>query len=88
MNSVVLASFIDELSKIAGANVASPFKMTAGHNVMTGLTTTKSGLPKTPGLKAAPAKPTNYSIVHSEAPSAAYGSALSSKSVPPPPVRT
>ena len=104
MNTLVLASFMDELTKISEA--ASPATAGAGNfaaptGMKTGLgsnsmvnATSKVGISES---KPSPnpikgnqaAKPTNYSIVHSSSPTAAFGSAAAtSKSVPPPPVRT
>ena len=91
MTSATLESFMDELTKISatfgsGPNMLAPFRMKSGMggNIMAGA---QSG-----GIKQSKnptAKPTNYSIVHSEAPTAAQGiTASSSKAVPPPPVRT
>jgi len=103
MNRKMMTSFMDELSKIAAAgpataakgNFAAPMglKSGMGSNSMVTSSSSKgtvSSLPKMNPMKAdAAAKPTNYSIVHSEAPSAAFGSTAStSKAVPPPPVRT
>ena len=96
---------MDELTKISEAatpasagksNAAAPTSMKTGmgSNSMVS-TSTKVGLgggntPSSNPIKAnASAKPTNYSIVNSTSPSAAFGSAAAtSKSVPPPPVRT
>ena len=83
---------MDELTKVA-INFAAPAskKPGRGQNSMVSLTSGagfKSPVASNP-LKANPAKPTNYSIVHSEAPPAAQGTASAvSKAVPPPPVRT
>jgi hypothetical protein len=94
MELMMLTSFVDELSKIgesAGSNVmAGPGP--GGQNA-TASASSAPGLPKTsPSITSksnVSAKPTNYSIVHNQAPTAAFGAAsLSSKSVPPPPVRT
>ena len=99
----MMVAFMDELQKIsaltpAGAaksNFAAPLglKTGMGDNSVVSLSSSKgttSLTPKmNPGKSDVAAKPTNYSIVHSEAPSAAFGSTAStSKAVPPPPVRT
>ena len=96
MDTVMLASFTDELQKIAEGNVASPMKPAIG-----GLGSNAMGKPLTsPGIgtsqtqtslgaeKPKPIKPTNYSMVHSNAPMAAFNAGAGSKMVPPPPVRT
>jgi hypothetical protein len=103
MDSQMVAAFTDEMLKIsaaspaaaAGGNAAAPagLKSGFGSNAMVSLSSGKSTLSSTPKTNPAKgnveAKPTNYSIVHSEAPSAAFGSTSStSKAVPPPPVRT
>jgi hypothetical protein len=84
MDEAMLSGFIDELEKI-GANTA--FKSTS-QNVMT--SPAPSFKPVTPSIGKSALKPksTNYSMVHSEEPVAAYGSAAGTASVPPPPVRT
>lgn len=86
MNHAMLASFMDELVKIS-SNMAAPpgMKSGMGSNSMVAQTprvgiTSQSRNPE--------AKSTNYSIVHSEAPSAARGGAVVTKATPPPPVRT
>jgi len=62
-----------------------------GSNVM-GKPFTSSGIGASDSVKGLgtpkPAKPTNYSMVHSNAPMAASDAGASSKMVPPPPVRT
>lgn len=81
----MLASFTDELGKIAaGGNVADPTKAVVG-----GMGANVVGKPlPSPGIgtgsvSAKPAKPTNYSMVHSNAPMAAD---LGSIKAPAPPV--
>jgi hypothetical protein len=102
MRDLTLMAFMDELSKISadaaaatGGNAAAPLgaKSGMGSNAMvTSASKSSSGLSAAkpaanPLAKPQAAKPTNYSIVHSTAPSAAFG-APSSKMTPPPPVRT
>lgn len=94
MDSVMLASFQDELCKIAEGNVAAPVKTgigDMGSNVV-GKPLTSSGIGKSDTSvnfgKPKPLKPTNYSMVHSNAPMAAFDAGAGSKMVPPPPVRT
>ena len=87
MDNVVLAAFMDELSKIA-SNMAAPpqHKTGMGSNILVA-TKPRVGIPKP--SKDPSAKPTNYSIVNTESPQAAFGTAsMSSKSAPPPAVRT
>jgi hypothetical protein len=91
MDSVMMASFADELRKIAAGNVTDITKPVVG-----GMGSNIVGKPlPSPGIgkgmaaaKPAPAKPQNYSMVHSNAPMAAFDAGAGSKSVPPPPVRT
>lgn len=86
MNHMVLASFMDEITKIA-QNMAAPagIKSGMGSNVMAA-PTPSVGIP--PQSTNPASKPTNFSIVNSEVPSAAEGGAGVTKSAPPPPVRT
>lgn len=86
MNHTMLASFMDELSKIS-SNMAAPpgMKSGMGANAMVA-STPRVGV--TSQTRNPEAKSTNYSIVHSEAPSAATGSSAATKLAPPPPVRT
>ena len=88
MDPVMLASFLDELQKIGAANVAAADAVYKGQNISAKPASSGTAIPKsTP--KDPTAKSTNYSIVHSQTPPAAYGTAAStSKAVPPPPVRT
>jgi hypothetical protein len=103
MDLLMLASFMDELTKISEAsptkasagNALAPVGMKSGmgsNSVVSptskvGITSSKTSANPIKGNLAA--KPTNYSIVHSSSPTAAYGSAAAtSKSIPPPPVRT
>lgn len=85
MNDVTMAAFIDELTKLS-SNMAAPpsLKSGMGANAMVP-STPRVGIPKQEKNPAA--KPTNYSIVHSESPRAGQDTALS-KAAPPPPVRT
>ena len=85
-----MASFIDELQKIAEGNVAEVAKPLVG-----GLGSNVMGKPlPTPGigkgsatpLSPKPAKPTNYSMVNSTPPMAAFDGSSALKSVPPPSV--
>ena len=87
MESSVWTAFMDELTKIS-SNMAAPPSMKSGMggNAMTAATP-RVGLPKP--TKDPSAKPTNYSIVNTESPQAAFGQASAgSKSTPPPAVRT
>jgi len=85
MRNVTLTAFIDELSKISSNMAAPPSEKSGmGGNVMVP-STPRVGIPKQEKNPAA--KPTNYSIVHSESPGAGQNMA-SSKVAPPPPVRT
>lgn len=82
----MLTAFVDELSKVAGGNFASPMSTGKGSNIVAQPAFGSSGIRQTsnPAVKS-----TNYSIVHSEAPTAADSAAPASiKAVPPPPVRT
>lgn len=91
MESRMLASFTDELQKIAEGNAAEPVKPLVGglgSNVV-GKPLPTSGLPKgNVSLSAKPARPTNYTMVHSNAPMAAFDGGAAVKSVPPPLVET
>lgn len=91
MESRMLASFADELQKIAEGNVAEPAKPLVGglgSNVV-GKPLPTPGIPKgTSQLSPKPARPTNYTMVHSNAPMAAFEGGNSVKSIPPPPVET
>jgi hypothetical protein len=78
----MLASFTDEMSKIAGSVYGD-----SSSNVIAKPAPVATG-PKAPKRMKPEVKSTNYSMVHSQQPEAAYGSATGSKSVPPPPVRT
>jgi hypothetical protein len=81
MDEMVLASFLDELDKIA-ANVATTDVSGVKPAAIPSLTKTISPATK-PQTKA-----TNYATINTQAPLAAPGVASGSKSVPPPPVRT
>ena len=85
-----IAGFADEMSKIAEsakANVAESSLAWKGTNISAPSLLPKSNTP--PSLSSTKAKNTNYSIVNTQAPAAAFGSAsATSKAVPPPPVRT
>lgn len=93
-----MAAFTDELRKLAAGNVADPSKSVVGglgSNVigkpLTSTKTTGIGAGKPPGVLGGvpkPAKPTNYSMVHSNAPTAAIDAGAGAKMVPPPPVKT
>lgn len=91
MNSVMLASFTEELQKIAGGNVAAPAMPTVGGmggNAM-GKPLPSTGMSKgMAGTKPQPAQTTNYTMVNTTAPTAAYNAGAQSKMTPPPPVRT
>jgi hypothetical protein len=78
----VMTSFLDELGKIA-MNMAVPtVSGTAKPASIPSMSKSLSPVTK-PQTKA-----TNYATVNTQAPLAAAGTASSSKSVPPPPVRT
>jgi hypothetical protein len=82
----MLAAFVDELTKVSAGNYASPMSTGKGSNIVANPTNPTSGIRQTsnPAVKS-----TNYSIVHSESPSAAETLApAQTKAVPPPPVRT
>jgi len=87
MDAVMMASFVDELAKMAAGNFADPQKPVVGGmggNVMA------KPLPS-PGfgrknLKPGMAAPTNYSMVNTQTPMAAQDAGAGSKAVPPPPV--
>jgi len=83
MDDVMLNSFLDELEKISAALTETSQNPLAQSNPMGAA----SG-PKPATTMKAQQKGTNYSIVNTQAPAAAFNSAVSSKSVPPPPVRT
>lgn len=87
MENWMLASFTDELRKIAEGNAAEPVKPLVGGlgaNVV-GKPLPTSGLPKgSTALTSKPARPTNYTMVHSNAPAAAFDGGAAIKSVPPP----
>ena len=91
MDSTMVASFMDELQKIAEGNVAEPAKALVGGmgaNVMAKPLSTPGIGKATGAVKPGPAKTTNYTMVNSIAPSAAWGAGTSTNMVPPPPVRT
>jgi hypothetical protein len=91
METRMLASFTDELQKIAEGNAAEPVKPLVGGlgaNVV-GKPLPTSGLAKgNTSLTPKPARPTNYTMVHSNAPMAAFDGGSALKAVPPPPVET
>ena len=78
---MALVSFLDELSKIA-ANMAAADVSGVKPASIPSLAKAVSPATK-PQTKA-----TNYATINTQAPMAASGVASSSKSVPPPPVRT
>jgi hypothetical protein len=85
---------MDELQKIAGvSNVASAMSGSLGkvQSVQNAVAKPVFSKPNVQsmrfGSKDMTSKPTNYSIVNTEAPTAAFDAASSSKAVPPPPVR-
>ena len=83
---MMLAAFMDELHKIAGGNYASPQATGKGSNIVAQPAYQSAGIRQTsnPAVKS-----TNYSIVNTEAPTAAETVApAATKAVPPPPVRT
>jgi hypothetical protein len=84
----MLNSFVDELSKIAAGGNISASSSYKGTNLASGSSLPRSsGMPRSVGMTA---KPTNYSIVHNEAPKADYGDdpTISKVNPPTPPVRT
>lgn len=87
MDRVMWASFLDEFVKI-GANVFTA-GASATKNIISGMKpAAQSTGAKIKSTLKTDMKPTNYSVVHSTEPAAAYGAASASKAVPPPPVRT
>jgi hypothetical protein len=87
MDRVVWASFLDEFVKISANVMMAGVKATK--NIVSGMKpAAQSTGPKIKSTLKTNLKPTNYSVVHSTEPAAAYGAASASKSVPPPPVRT
>jgi len=87
MDPVVWTAFMDELSKIATNMAAPPQQKSGMGSNITVASIPRVGLPKP--TKDPSAKPTNYSIVNTQSPQAAFGTAsISSKSAPPPAVRT
>ena len=91
MESRMLAFFTDELQKIAEGNAVEPVKPLVGglgSNVV-GKPLPTSGLAKgNTSLTPKPSRPTNYTMVHSNAPMAAFDGGAAVKSVPPPSVGT
>jgi hypothetical protein len=83
MDNVMLHSFLDELVKISAAMPETSQNPLAQSNPMGAASGPKPSTSLKPQQKG-----TNYSIVNTQAPAAAFNSAVSSKSVPPPPVRT
>lgn len=82
MDPVMLASFMDECTKIAA-------------NLVVGGMSSSIGKPAsiTQGTKASSTlkpitKPTDYSVVHNQTRTADMNTAAETKAVPPPPVRT
>lgn len=92
----MLVSFHDELQKIAAGGIAGAASnvVKATKSAIGGLGSNVVGKPlPTPGIakgmsKAKPAQPTNYTMVHSNAPNAAVDGGAGIKSVPPPLVGT
>lgn len=90
MDSRMVASFMDELTKIAAGNYAAPSKPAIGGM---GANAAAKPLPS-PGFGPVsaipkPAKPTNYSIVNPNPPMASVQNAGGEmKALDPPPVRT
>jgi hypothetical protein len=91
MDARMLASFTDELMKLAAGNVISSDKPEVGgmgSNIV-GKPLPSTGIAKgTSSARPKPAQTTNYTMVHSDAPLAAVDAGASTKSVPPPLVRT
>jgi hypothetical protein len=92
MNRVTVASFIDELGKIAERTSPNYISMTTPKPAMGGHGSNVTARPlPTPGFgpvsaSAKPAKSTNYSIVNSTAPTAEADAGTNPAA--PPPVRT
>ena len=89
METWMLASFTDELQKIAEGNVLKAVKPDVGGM---GANAVAKPLPS-PGIAKGtslsnpkPARPTNYTMGHSTAPNAAVDASSGIKSVPPPQV--
>jgi hypothetical protein len=82
MDPVMLASLIDELTKIAANVVAGGVDSAIGKpaSITQGSKVTTTMKPIT--------KPTNYSVVNNQTRTADMNTAAGSKAVPPPPVRT
>lgn len=85
MNETVLASFLDELEKIATTNVVTSKGSALGKPapVSTGPNVAK----QIGAASKSPVKPTNYTVVHNQSPVAATETAAGIKAAPPPPVR-
>ena len=88
MDLKMLTAFVNELQKIASvANVTAPSAISKGSNIVTQSPFAKPGISKPTSNPTA--KPTNYSIVNTQAPVAANVAAPPAMSAaPPPPVRT
>ena len=85
MDETMLASFYDELEKMAESNAAVSSSPAVGEPA-----SVSSGIDVTKAIKSSsksPVKPTNYSVVHNQSAQAAVGTANAAKAVPPPPVR-
>lgn len=87
----MLASFQNELQKIAEGNaVQAPVAVTGGLGAnAVGKPLPSPGIAKgTSQTTPKPAQPTNYTMVHSTAPMAAFDGGTAIKSTPPPLVET
>jgi len=87
MDSVMLASFMDELTKIAANKAIGPVTSNIAVSSPTKPATVTTGQKPSTSLKSE-VKSTNYTVVNSQPPRAAQGTAAQSKAVTPPPVRT
>lgn len=85
MDHVSLTAFWDELEKIA-ENIAQTTSMAQPAAAGKPAPVTFGSKPAS-GLKAE-TKPTNYSVVNTQAPMGEFGAATSAKMLPPPPIRT
>jgi hypothetical protein len=80
MDTVMLASFFDELEKIAGNAALSGTGIGKPASLPDGFTAT--------GQMKSPVKSTNYTVMHNAPRTAAPDTTAPSKAEPPPPVRT
>lgn len=85
MNRMELTAFLDELEKIA-ENIAQTTSIAQPAAAGKPAPVTFGSKPAS-GLKAE-TKPTNYSVVNTQAPMGEFGAAANAKVTPPPPIRT